>query len=65
MKKVEIGSKNSVEVDCNMVKIHNFTDTFPHHIDLLCLRVAGRSLLYRVSGPFHGSFTVIYSKRYL
>ena len=44
MKQVDIGSKNCVEVDCNMVKIHNFTEAFPHHVDLLWLRVRGLSI---------------------
>jgi len=29
MKQVDIGSKNCVEVDINMVKIHNFSESFP------------------------------------
>ena len=44
MKQVDIGSKNCVEVDGNMVKIHNFTEAFPHHVDLLWLRVRGLSI---------------------
>jgi hypothetical protein len=43
MKQVEIGSKNCVEVDGDMVKIHNFSEAFPHHVDLLWLRVRGLS----------------------
>jgi hypothetical protein len=40
---VEIGSKNCVEVDGDMVKIHNFSESFLHHVDLLWLRVRGLS----------------------
>ena len=29
MKQVDIGSKNCVEVDGDMVKIHNFSESFP------------------------------------
>jgi hypothetical protein len=43
MKQVEIGSKNCVEVDGDMVKIHNFSEDFLHHVDLLWLRVRGLS----------------------
>ena len=43
MKQVEIGSKNCVEVDGGMVKIHNFSEDFLHHVDLLWLCVSGLS----------------------
>jgi hypothetical protein len=45
MKQVDIGtlSKNCVEVDGDMVKIHNFSGAFLHHVDLLWLRVRGLS----------------------
>ena len=35
MKQVDIGSKTCVELDGDMVKIHNFSEAFLHHVDLL------------------------------
>jgi hypothetical protein len=60
MKQVEIGSKNCVEVDGDMVKIHNFSEAFLHHVDLLWLVTRHEKptpLLGPVSGPFHNLFT--------
>jgi hypothetical protein len=52
MKQVDIGSKNCVEVDGDMVKIHNFSEAFPHHVDLLWLRVRGLSISMISSDEF-------------
>jgi hypothetical protein len=46
------GSKNCVEVDGDMVKIHNFSEAFPHHVDLLWLRVRGLSISMISSDEF-------------
>jgi hypothetical protein len=52
MKQVDIGSKNCVEVDGDMVKIHNFSEAFPHHVDLLWLCVRGLSISMISSDEF-------------
>jgi hypothetical protein len=63
MKQVEIGSKNCVEVDRDKVKIHNFSESFLHHVDLLWLVTRHEKptpLLGPVSVPFHKLSRVIY-----
>ena len=60
MKQVEIGSRNCVEVHGDMVKIHNFSEAFQHHVDLIWLVTRHEKptpLLGPVSGPFHNLFT--------
>ena len=43
LQKVEAESKNCIEVDGDMVQIHNFSEAFAHHVDLVWLRCIGLS----------------------